>query len=436
MKQGLPKHILIDESPGETRVAVLKEGKLSDVFVERQHRPALKGSLILGKVQAVKKELNAVFLDLGGITGYLEGIPKPSPIEGGALLVEVLSEPIDKKGARVTANFSLLGSMADITPNQTGYSISRDIKAKGRRALIRDLLSNVIPKDIGVFIKSNANKCELAELEEELRTLLVDWESMQLDIARGEQPKIVKPAYSLMELRGDWKKNAIICEGKDGILFKKFNIDAQISRALESVVETQTGVVLTIEEMEALTAIDIDLASHKTAQSHPLKLAEVLAEEIFRQIRLRKLSGIILIDYPRAKNLGARDHFHSEIKRIASQDEYKLVVHGWTRTGLLELTKDRLGPSLRDMFLCKNSASQLLIEVIAIEACRALITGSDGIAIPQLVCSQALKSALLGPLRKTFDEVKRRLGVDVDFNVDLYLTHDEFYIQAKKITQL
>ena len=434
MKQGLPKHILIDKSPGETRVAVLREGRLSDVFVERQHRPVLKGSLILGKVQAVKKELNATFLDLGGATGYLEGIPKPSPIEGGALLVEVLSEPIDKKGARVTANFSLLGIMADITPNQTGYSISRDIKAKGRRASIRELLSNVIPKDIGVFIKSNANKCKLAELEEELRTLLLDWERMQLDIVSGGQPKIVKPSASLMELRGDWRKNAIISQGKDGILFKKFNIDAQISGALESVVETQTGVVLTIEEMEALTAIDIDLASHKTAHSHPLKLAEALAEEIFWQIRLRKLSGIILIDYPRAKNLGARDHFHSEIKRIASQDEYKLVVHGWTRTGLLELTKDRLGPSLRDMFLCKNSVSQFLIEVIAIEACRTLITESDGIANPQLVCSQDLKSALLGPLRKTFDEVKRRLGVEVDFYVDLYLAHDDFYIQAKKTT--
>ena len=434
MTQGLPKHILIDESSGETRVAVLKEGKLLDVFVERQHRPALKGSLILAKVQAVKKELNAIFLDLGGVTGYLEGIPKPSPIEGGALLVEVLSEPIAKKGARVSAKFSILGRMADISPNQTGFSISRDIKAKGRRALIRDLLSNVIPKDIGVFIKSNANQCKLAELEEELRTLLVDWERMQLDIASGGQPKIVKPSAGLMELRGDWKKNTIISEGKDGTLFKKFNIDDQISGALEPVVETQTGVVLTIEEMEALTAIDVDLASHKTAQSHPLKLAEALAEEIFRQIRLRKLSGIILIDYPRAKNLGARDHFHSEIKRIASQDEYKLVVHGWTRTGLLELTKDRLGPSLRDMFLCKNSVSQFLIEVIAIEACRRLITESDGIAIPQLVCSKALKSALLGPLRKTFDEVNRRLGVEVDFNVDLYLAHDDFYIQAKKIT--
>ena len=434
MKQELPQHILIDESPGETRVAVLKEGKLSDVFVERQHRPALKGSLILGKVQAVKKELNAIFLDLGDVIGYLEGIPKPPPMEGGALLVEVLSEPIDKKGARVTANFSLLGKMAVITPNQTGYSISRDIKAKGRRASIRALLSNVITKDIGVFIKSNTNKCELAELEEELRSLLVDWERMQSDIESGGQPKIIKPSTNLMELKDNWKKNAIVSEGKNGLLFKKFDIDAQIIGALESAVETQTGVVLTIEETEALTAIDIDIASHKTAQSHPLKLAEALAEEIFRQIRLRKLSGVILIDYPRAKNLGARDHFYSEIKRIASQDEYKLVVHGWTRTGLLELTKDRLGPSLRNMFLCKNSASQFLIEVIAIEACRMLITGSDGIAIPQLVCSQALKSALLGPLRKTFDEVNRRLGVEVDFNVDLYLAHDEFHIQAKKIT--
>ena len=158
MKHGLPKHILIDKSPGETRLAVLREGKLSDIFLERQHQPAVKGSLILGKVQAIKKELNAIFLDLGGVTGYLEGIPKSSPIEGGALLVEVLSEPIDKKGARVTANFSLGGRMADITPNQTGYSISRDIKAQGQRNSIRELLSNVIPKEIGIFVKSNANK--------------------------------------------------------------------------------------------------------------------------------------------------------------------------------------------------------------------------------------------------------------------------------------
>ena len=86
------------------------------------------------------------------------------------------------------------------------------------------------------------------------------------------------------------------------------------------------------------------------------------------------------------------------------------------------------------MFLCKNSASQFLIEVIAIEACRTLITESDGIANPQLVCSQDLKSVLLGPLRKTFDEVNRRLGVEVDFYVDLYLAHDDFYIQAKKTT--
>ena len=108
MKQGLPKHILIDKSPGETRVAVLREGRLSDVFVERQHRPVLKGSLILGKVQAVKKELNATFLDLGGATGYLEGIPKPSPIEGGALLVEVLSEPIDTQSPDVVEDVVLL----------------------------------------------------------------------------------------------------------------------------------------------------------------------------------------------------------------------------------------------------------------------------------------------------------------------------------------
>ncbi|MFL2933692.1 MAG: ribonuclease E/G [Thalassobaculaceae bacterium] len=434
MKHALPQHILIDKSPGETRLAVLKEGKLSDIFLDRQHRPAVKGSLILGKVQAVKKELNAVFLDLGGITGYLEGIPKPSPAEGGALLVEVLSEPIEKKGARVTANFSLGGRMADITPNKTGYSISRDIKAKGQRNSIRELLSNVIPKEIGIFIKSNANKYDLEELEEELRSLLVDWERILLDTERGGQPKIIKSPVSLMELRSYWKKNATVSEGKDGLLFKKFNIDAQISGALDSVVKTQTGAVLIIEEMAALTAIDIDLASHKTAQSHPVKLAEVLAEEIFRQIRLRKLSGIILIDYPRARNLGARDHFYSEIKRIASQDEYKLVVHGWTRTGLLEVTKDRLGPSLRDMFLDKKPESQLLIEVIAMEACRKLITGSGGIAIPQLVCSQALKSTFLGTLRKTLDEVNRRLGVQLDFHVDLRLAHDEFYIKAKKIS--
>jgi len=427
-----PQHIIIDQSPGEIRVAVLELGRLSNIYLEREHQSSLRGALILGKLQAVKKELNAVFLDLGHVVGYLEGIPKSLPAEGGSLLVEVLSEPRGNKGARVTDKFMIAGILVDINPNESGYAISRAIKSKGKRAAIRELLYDLVPKDIGAFVKSTALNSDMQGLEEELKELLSSWERIQSEIKLGGQPKMIKPSPKLVKLTSGYDENTIIEKGKNGLLFDKFNIDVQISNALEPIIKIKGGIVLIFEEMEALTAIDIDLASFKTAQSHPRELAETLAKEIFWQIRLRKLSGVILIDYPRAKSLREREHFFEKLKKIASRDESNITIHGWTRTGLLEVTKKRLEPSLREIFISKNSSQKPLVEISALEALRKLITNSLGIAEPQLVCARELKTAFMGPLRRALDEVNGQLGVSVDFQVDPNLSHEEFYIHAKK----
>jgi ribonuclease G len=432
MNSQLNRHLIIDKSPGETRVAVLEQGRLANMFIERENRPWLRGATILGKVQAVKKELNAVFIDLGGAIGYLDGIPDPIPVEGEAFLVEVLSESQSIKGPRVTASISLRGALANIYPNQNGYSISRNIKAKGRRALIRDLLLSLIPEDIGVWVKDAAIDCDFKDLRSDLESLLSRWNNLQNQIKPGVHPKILEPSPGPEGVVFDLALGSLVDEGKNGLLFDKFNIDSEIKKALERQIEVKGGVILTFDETEALTAIDIDIASYKTARSHPFELVELLAKEIFWQIRLRKISGIILIDYPRERNKKVRDHFYSEFKKVAISDENRMAIHGWTRTGLLEITRDRLEPTLRDIFHEKNSKTKLLAEVVALSTLRKLTNNMNKITFPQLVCSPELRTILYGPLRRAFDVVNKNLGTKVDVQVDPQMDKESVYIQARQ----
>ena len=432
MNSQVYRHLIIDKSPGETRVAILEQGRLANIFIERENRPWLRGATILGKVQAVKKELNAVFIDLGGAIGYLEGVPDLMPVEGEAVLVEVLSESQSSKGPRVTASISLRGALANIYPMQNGYAISRNIKAKGRRALIRDLLLSLIPENIGVWVRDAAIDCDFEDLKSDLESLLSRWNNLQNQIKPGIQPKILEPSPGPEGIAFDPTLSSLIDEGKNGLLFNKFDIDNEINKALEKQIEVKGGAVLIFDEMEALTAIDIDLASYKTAHSHPFELAELLAKEIFWQIRLRKISGIILIDYPREKTQKIRNHFYSEFKKVAISDENRISIHGWTRTGLLEITRDRLEPTLRDIFLEKNSKTKLLDEVVAVSTLRKLTNNTNKIAFPQLVCSPELRATLYGPFREAFDVVNKNLGIKVDVQVDPQMDKESVYIQTRR----
>ena len=153
--------IIIDTSPGEKRVAVLKNNRLANLFIERHHAPWLRGAIILARVTATRKELGASFLDLGTSSGYIELGKMNQPLDGESLLVQVLNDAHRKKSARVSSNICLRGKYFDLYPVMSTSSISRKIKSKKKRGLIKQFIDENIPNGIGVHIRESFDVSDL-----------------------------------------------------------------------------------------------------------------------------------------------------------------------------------------------------------------------------------------------------------------------------------
>ncbi len=423
------RKIVIDHSPGETRVATLIEGRLAQMFVERASRPWVRGAIVNAKVTAVRKELGAVFLDLGNAQGYMDGPSKYTPIEGQSVLVEVISEPRKGKAARVSQNITLRGNFADIYPTETGYSISRKIKRKTKRSAIREFLISNVPSSVGVHIKSTDNSSDFTLIKKEIDELILKWRRLEQMTASNGSPKVLIPSPGPIGFAVKKYIDQEIHEGKNGTLFDDFAIDFQIDKALERKVSIEGGAEIIFDELEALVSVDIDIARFKTAKTQPLRLAECLAEEIFWQIRLRDLAGLILVDFPRLKDIKIRENFVRLLKKLSKENDVSLVVHGWTRTGLLEVTRPRIGLTLHEIF-CGNEIGGLeAMETLGLKVLRLLIKETPGMALPQVVCSPQLRTMIQATLGESLKEVSKKLGKTVTFVDDPNSGHELFHIR-------
>ena len=415
------REILIDRSPGETRVAVLSGGRVDEILIERAYRPWRMGSIVLARVTAVRRELGAVFLDLAGDNGYLDGFSGPIPNEGESLLVEITSEAHRGKAARVTTDLSLQGELITMTPHRPGHAISRQITAKGERSRLRAALGEVLPETLGAIIGPQAKGCEIPALLADAQALLYRWQRIQALIqvqSTGAAPAILQAAPGPLEQARRAAPDATVLEGRDGALFLEHDIEATIAQATQRRVILDSGAALVFDEGEALTAIDVDVSRSQGATENPIILAREAAQAIARQIRLRRLAGLILIDFPRTRITAARDKLSAELKQAFTGDAEPLTIHGWTRAGLLEITRPRRGPSLCETLLEDAPALQPNVNTIALEALRRVLRGSSGVAYPRLKCSNAVRLALLGPLRPAFDEIGHRLGARLTLEPD------------------
>ncbi|MDA0340064.1 MAG: ribonuclease E/G [Proteobacteria bacterium] len=402
-------------------MALLSGGRVDEILIERAHRPWRIGSIVLARVTAVRRELGAVFLDLAGDDGYLDGFSGPIPNEGKSVLVEITSEAHRGKAARVTTDLSLQGELITMTPHRPDHAISRRITAKGERSRLRAALGEVLPETLGAIVGPQAKGCEIPALLADAHALLDRWQRMQALIqapSANPAPQILQAAPGPVEQARRAAPDATVREGRDGALFLEHDIEATIAQATQRRVTLDSGAALVFDEGEALTAIDIDVARSQGATENPITLASESAQAIARQIRLRRLAGLILIDFPRTRIAAAREKWSAKLKQATTCGSDPLTIHGWTRAGLLEITRPRRGPSLRETLLEDDPALQPNVNTLALEALRHVLRGSSGIAHPRLKCSNAVRLALLGPLRPAFDEVGRRLGARLTLEPD------------------
>ena len=399
----MPQDILINWSPQETRVAVVEQGAVQELHVERALERGLVGNIYLGKVARVLPGMQSAFIDIGlERAGFLHVADLMSSIagrhadgdaakqeaaalpiekqvfEGQSLMVQVLKDPIGNKGARLTAQVSIAGRLLVFLPQDRHIGVSQKIPLRQREELRQRL--QVLAGDAGGFIlRTNAEDASDAELSDDIAYLRKTWarirERAQVqppasllhqdlnllqrvlrDIA-GEATQAIRvdsreqhqalQQFAAEYMPGMLKK--IQHYGGERPIFDLHNVDEEIARALGRRVDLKSGGYLIIDQTEALTTVDVNTGGFVGARNFDdtiFKTNLEAAQAIARQLRLRNLGGIIVVDFIDMQRDAHRDAVLEEFKKQLARDRIKTTVNGFSALGLLEMTRKRTRESL------------------------------------------------------------------------------------------
>ncbi len=482
--------ILINIRPGETRIALLEQTRLCELEIVRNDGKSVVGNVYLGRVEKVLRGLAAAFVDIGlersGFLALAEARPpdwrRPSEgdgaeirdrisdylNEGAAVLVQVLRDPSGDKGAKLTTRITLPGRHLVYAPGLAEIKISRRIEDDDARARLSAFIDSEAQKGEGFILRTAAAAAADEDLAGEIGDLRAAWAVI------GENRNASKPPACLHEdldpllrvLRdgaGREIKRVAVDEAKvlavireycqeslpemtaalerhDGAddLFEAAGVEEQIERALSSVVALPSGGSIIIEETAALTAIDVNTGSAgNRGSSEETALATNLeaAAESARQIRLRNLGGTLIIDFVPMRYRGNGAAVLAELRRAVASDPRVPHVIGFTRLGLVEMTRRKQRQSLKKALMnsCRACAGTGAVKspvTVAIEALRRV--RREAAATPaaawSLTAAAEVIEALRGPAAAALEETEARLGRPLRLTSDGALPGEGFGI--------
>ncbi len=348
----MTEDILINCTPQETRVGVMQAGVPQELHIERAANRGLVGNIYVGRVARVLPGMQSAFIEIGlERAGFLhvadiwEERPQPNdargkPIEkilseGQSRLVQVIKDPIGTKGARLSTQISIAGRLVVYLPQDPHIGISQRIEDETERQLLRDKLQQLLPADEtgGFIIRTVADTATDAELRADIEYLRKLWHGI-----RGRA--FTSPAPTLLY---------------QDLLFDLHNVEDEIERALARRVELKSGGYLILDQTEAMTTVDVNTGGYvgnrnfdDTIFKTNLEAAQVIA----RQLRLRNLGGIIIIDFIDMESTDHRAAVLAELNKALARDKTRITVNGFTGLGLVEMTRKRTRESLEHV-LCE-----------------------------------------------------------------------------------
>lgn len=362
--------VLVRAENGKRQTAVLEKGILVEYYQEERPEDSLVGSLIWGRVEQVLPKVKAAFVNIGqDKNGFLplsemesfhqSGHGKPL-ITGQEILVQVKKAPKDEKGAFLTRDVALPGQFCVYMPMNRHVGVSGRVTEEGERAKARALGQAIAGGEAGVIVRHAALQASLPEVREEYEALAAYFQSLL-----GKAPYLKAPsllhqettmAEALLRDYGGRFTVELIESGTEhteielAALWQGAGVERQLAEALGRRVNLPNGGTLVIDEGEALTAIDVNTA-HFLGGEGDIALSQNLAAcgEIARQIRLRNLGGILLIDFIGMKTIEEQAQVQEALALAVGGDRIKTVIHGFTSLGLLEMTRRRTRETLRDM---------------------------------------------------------------------------------------
>jgi ribonuclease G len=402
------QEVLITVGPGETRVAVLHDGRLEDFYLERtaglgedagRAGHSVLGNIILGRVQRVLPAMQAAFVEVGleragflgakearclaDLPGFHDGaLPHIGKCvrEGEAILVQVIKDPIGDKGARLSANVTIPGRLLVLVPNQKGVALSRRIEDEAERARLTGLIEGFagepgVLAEAGYIVRTVAIGAGEAELREDAERLAARWRELEAMKARAKVPSTVycdlDPIARTLRDVVDAETDRILIDDAEALaearayaaeampevlpklalytapipLFDAFDLEDEIEALLRPKVALSCGGWITIEGTEALTAIDVNSGSFTAStglEETSLRINLDAAAEIGRQLRLRAIGGLVVIDFI---HLNDAENIAKVLQTLAlslGADRVPTQIAPMSEFGLVELTRKRV----------------------------------------------------------------------------------------------
>jgi ribonuclease E len=386
--------MLVGGSAERTQIAILEDGILVETYLARKTRRSLVGNIYLGRVQNVLRGMEAAFVDIGeprNAVLYIGEVMSDEDVEGDAhpridevlatgqtVLVQVTKDPMGSKGARLTTEVSLAGRYLVLVPKGSGYGISRRLDDRERQRL-RDVARRIRPEGFGVIVRTVAEGVEDAELARDVERLTRLWQEIDARAEKGSPPleiyvepdlviRVVRDLFSrtfdrlfiedvqthervlsyLRAVAPELAEKVVLHDGVES-LFDAQNVTDQLRKALERKVWLPSGGYIVIDRAEALTVIDVNTGRYvgKTSlEDTVVKTNLEAAAEVVRQLRLRDIGGIIIIDFIDMLLLRNREQVLREFRRELEGDKTKTQVIGISPLGLVEMTRKNVSEGL------------------------------------------------------------------------------------------
>lgn len=479
--------LLINVTPSESRVALIENGILQEVHVERHTKKGLVGNIYRGKVSRVLPGMQAAFVDIGlekaaflhasDIVIHNEVVDEVNSShiqkqdiralvrDGQDIVVQVVKDPIGTKGARLTTDITIPSRYLVFMPSVTHVGVSQRIEDEKERERLKELVQQYCDEEGGFILRTAAEGVSQDELSSDAAFLRRLWNKIQqrmkrkksnvlyedLPLARRvlrdfvgtELDRIrIDSNLSFQELHDFTGEYVPELQSKleyyrgDRPIFDLYDVENEVQRALERRVDLKSGGYLIIDQTEAMTTIDINTGAfvgHRNLEETIFNTNIEATLAIARQLRLRNLGGMILIDFIDMSEPDHKRRVLNSLEAATSKDRAKINIHGFTALGLIEMTRKRTRESLEHILcgecpVCKGRGSVKTIETICFEIMREVVRVNRAYAAELFViyASPKVADALLGEESHVLAELELFVSKQIKVQTEPLYNQDKY----------
>ncbi|HKJ21778.1 MAG TPA: ribonuclease G [Gammaproteobacteria bacterium] len=486
----MSEEILINVTPRETRVAIIENGVLQEVFIERANKRGLVGNIYKGRVSRILPGMQAAFINIGlSRTAFLHASNITSVVgeedssvdrrsnpeditqllnENQEVLVQVIKDPLGSKGARLTMHITVPSRYLVFMPGYSAAGVSQRIEDEAERQRLKEIVTNISEgqSDGGYIVRTAAEGASESELVADMRFLRKLWESIQQRAAQTAPGEAVYEDLPLpMRIMRDlvnadvdkvridsWESYQRVVEFATEFIphmvpriehyagerpcFDLYSVEDELQKALDRKVQLKSGGYLIIDQTEAMTTIDVNTGAfvgHRNLEETIFKTNLEAAQSISRQLRLRNLGGIIIIDFIDMLDEEHKRQVMRALEKALERDRAKSYVTSVSELGLVQMTRKRTRESLEHLLcepcpMCHGRGTVKTTSTVCYEIFREIVRESRQFEAQKflVMASQEVVDLVLDEESSSLAELEEFIGKPIRFQVESLYTQEQF----------